>query len=60
MGWSVWRLDVRRPHFVQMPFPTGHGDRGNGIADHIGRAPAHIKEVIDRQDHEQAGLGDIE
>src|ERR1700722_13936915 len=50
-------LVFRRPQIV---FEFGDCRRRKRIADHIGRAAAHVEELIDAEDEKQARLGNAE
>src|SRR5262249_3691167 len=41
-----------------LPFADHNG--GDRVAHHVGGAAAHVEELIDADDQEQAGLGDVE
>ena len=41
-------------------FPLGHDGGGNGIAQDVGHGTAHVQEVIDAQDQQQAGFRQVE
>ena len=40
--------------------PTSRPPRRDRVADDVGRRSAHVEELVDRQDQQQPGLGDVE
>src|SRR3954469_6470442 len=53
-----WRRFRRDVYLLALPL-RHHGGRQR-IADHVGGGTAHVEELIDADDQQQAGLGQIE
>ena len=53
-GIGVWRVELRLLWIIQSTFPFGDHNAGDSVADNVGRGAAHIKEVIDAEDQQQA------
>ena len=49
-----------RPRVRSSPFPLRHDRGGDAVADHVGGRAAHVEEVIDAEQQQQAGLGNAE
>src|SRR3546814_14234445 len=41
-------------------FPAVDDGGGDRIADDVGRRAAHVEQMVDREDQEQSGLGELE
>src|SRR5580693_8040846 len=57
LGQRRLRLD-RRMHLLALPFR--HHGGGERIADHVGGGAAHIEELVDADDQQQSGFGQVE
>src|SRR6478672_4543396 len=51
------RLDLGWALGVEGAFPARYHARGDRVADDVGRRAAHVEEVVDGEDQQQAGLG---
>ena len=56
----VRRLDVGRFLGIERSFPARHDARRDRIADDVRRRAAHVEEMVDGEDQQQPGLGDVE
>ena len=53
------QADLGRLGRFQRPLPFGDDAGGDGIADDVGGRAPHVEEMVDGEDQQQAGLGDV-
>ena len=59
-GWGVGWFLFGRLRCVERPFPFRDDDAGDRVADNIGGGAAHIEEMVNTQDEQQACLWNAE